>query len=135
VFHNLEKQIQAAFSSRLEVPVTLEQPRDPLFGEVAVPVAFQLARSLKQAPKKIAADLVAQVGEIPGVASMEVAGNGYINIRFERGAYAAALLAGGEPPGASKRARSSSNIPTSIPTKRPISVTCGTPSSATRLSA
>ena len=33
------------------------------------------------------------MGEIPGVAAMEVAGNGYINIRFDRGAYAAGLLA------------------------------------------
>ena len=71
----------------------LEQPRQPSFGEMAVPVAFQLAKSLKQPPKKIAADLVAAVGEIPGVAAMEVAGNGYINIRFDRGAYGAALLA------------------------------------------
>ncbi len=97
MFHNLEKQIQAAFGKRVEGPVTLEQPRDPSFGEVAVPVAFQLARALKQPPKKIAADLVAEVGTIPGVASMEVAGNGYINIRFDRGAYAAALLAGEQP--------------------------------------
>jgi arginyl-tRNA synthetase len=102
VFLNLEKQIQAAFSRRLNVPVTLEQPRDPSFGEVAVPVAFQLARTLKQAPKKIAADLVAEVGEIPGVASMEVAGNGYINIRFDRGAYAAGLLAGEQDSGAAE---------------------------------
>jgi arginyl-tRNA synthetase len=94
VFHNLEKKIQAAFSERLKVPVTLEQPRDPSFGEVAVPVAFQLARTLKQPPKKIATDVIADIGAIPGVASMEVAGNGYINIRFDRGAYAAALLSG-----------------------------------------
>ena len=94
VFHNLEKQIQAAFGKRLGIPITLEQPRDPSFGEVAVPVAFQLARTLKQPPKKIAADLVSDIGPIPGVASMEVAGNGYINIRFDRGSYAASLLSG-----------------------------------------
>ncbi len=70
----------------------LEQPRQPSFGEIAVPIAFQLAKTLKQPPKKIAAELVAAVGEIPGVAAMEVAGNGYINVRFDRGAYAAALL-------------------------------------------
>jgi arginyl-tRNA synthetase len=98
VFHTLEKTIHAAFRDRLQAqfgldtPFALEQPRQPAFGEMAVPIAFQLAKSLKQAPKKIAADLVAAVGQIPGVAAMEVAGNGYINIRFDRGAYGAALL-------------------------------------------
>ena len=60
------------------------------------PSRFSSPKSLKQPPKKIAADLVAAVGEIPGVAAMEVAGNGYINIRFDRGAYGAALLRGEE---------------------------------------
>jgi arginyl-tRNA synthetase len=98
VFHTLEKTIHAAFRDRLsaqfgvETPFALEQPRQPSFGEIAVPIAFQLAKSLRQPPKKIAADLVAAVGEIPGVSAMEVAGNGYINIRFDRGAYAASLL-------------------------------------------
>src|ERR1051326_7554131 len=61
---------------------------------MAVPAAFQLAKQLRQAPKKIAADLVDEIGLIPGVAAMEVAGNGFINLRLDRGAYAPALLAG-----------------------------------------
>ncbi|HVW08877.1 MAG TPA: hypothetical protein VHC90_09860, partial [Bryobacteraceae bacterium] len=78
VLLKLEKQIQNAFREALAVrfgidsEITLEQPRQASFGEVAVPVAFQLAKSLKQAPKNIAAALVDAVGEIPGVASMEV---------------------------------------------------------------
>src|SRR3984957_5943414 len=61
---------------------------------MAVPAAFQLAKQLRQAPKRIAAELVDEIGPIPGVAAMEVAGNGDINIRLDRGAYAAALLRG-----------------------------------------
>ena len=61
---------------------------------MAVPAAFQLAKQLRQAPKKIAAELVEEIGPIPGVAAMEVAGNGYINIRLDRGAYGAGLLRG-----------------------------------------
>ena len=34
------------------------------FGELAVPVAFQLAKQLKQAPRKIAAELVSGIGPI-----------------------------------------------------------------------
>jgi len=102
VFHILDKQIHAAFRDRLrasfgvESNFALEQPRQASFGEIAVPVAFQLAKSLKQAPAKIAAGLVEAVGAIPGVSAMEVAGNGYINIRFDRGAYGAALLEGAD---------------------------------------
>ena len=98
MFYTLEQSIREAFSAHIavrygvDVTITTEQPRQSDFGELAVPVAFQLARQLKQAPKKIAAELIEDIGPIPGVAAMEVAGNGYINIRFDRGAYAAALL-------------------------------------------
>jgi arginyl-tRNA synthetase len=98
VFHNLERQVHAAFRDALrarfnaEADFALERPRQASFGEIAVPVAFQLAKTLKQPPRNVAADLVAAVGEIPGVATMEVAGNGYINVRFDRGAYGSALL-------------------------------------------
>jgi len=98
MFLQLEKQIQAAFRDSLNIrfgidaAIVIEQPRQASFGEMAVPVAFQLARSLKQPPKKIATELVEAVGEIPGVAAMEVAGNGYINLRLDRGAFGAGLL-------------------------------------------
>jgi arginyl-tRNA synthetase len=98
VFHNLEKQIQAIVGERVraqfgvDAEIVLEQPRQASFGELALPVSFQLTKSLKQPPKKIAADVIAAVGTIPGVAAMEIAGNGYINVRFDRGFYGAALL-------------------------------------------
>ena len=100
MFHNLEKQVQAAFREQVrsqygvEADIAIEQPKQASFGEIALPIAFQLARQLKQAPKKIAADLVAGAGSIPGVRAMEIAGNGYINIRFDRASYATSLLAG-----------------------------------------
>ena len=100
MFHSIEKQVSSAFRAHIlirygvEIAVTVEQPRQSEFGEMAVPVAFQLAKQLRQAPKKIAAELVEEIGPIPGVAALEVAGNGYINIRLDRGAYAAALLRG-----------------------------------------
>jgi arginyl-tRNA synthetase len=99
VFHNLEKQLSSAFRDHLlvrygiESDIVIEQPKQPSFGELAVPIAFHLAKTLKQAPRKIAEELISDLGEIPGIAALEVAGNGYINVRFDRGAYAAALLA------------------------------------------
>ena len=100
MFHSIEKQVSAAFHTHVQIrygidlAVSIEQPRQSDFGEMAIPAAFQLAKQLRQAPKKIAAELAAEIGPIPGVAAMEVAGNGYINIRLDRGAYGAALLRG-----------------------------------------
>jgi arginyl-tRNA synthetase len=94
VFHSIQQQVASAFHAHIQIrygvdlTVTIEQPRQSDFGEIAVPAAFQLAKQLRQAPKKIAAELVAGIGPIPGVAAMEVAGNGYINIRLDRAAYA-----------------------------------------------
>jgi arginyl-tRNA synthetase len=98
VFHNLEKQLQSAFRDHLlvryglESDIVIEQPKQASFGELAVPIAFQLAKSLRQAPRKIAEELIADLGAIPGIAALELAGGGYINVRFDRGAYGAALL-------------------------------------------
>ncbi len=105
MFHLLEKRVQQAFESHIAVrygipaQVAIEQPKQPEFGELAVPVAFQLAKQLRQAPKKIAQELVSEIGAVEGVAAMEVAGAGYINIRFDRAVYGSSLLEGrGEAP-------------------------------------
>ena len=71
----------------LDVPIVIEQPRQSAFGELALPVSFSLAKQLKQAPRKIAEELVSELPALPGVASIEVAGGGYINLRFNRGSY------------------------------------------------
>ena len=98
MFHSIEKQISSAFRAHIQIrysidlAVTVEQPRQSEFGEMAIPAAFQLAKQLKQAPKKIATELVDEIGALPGVRTMEVAGNGYINIRLDRPAYALSLL-------------------------------------------
>src|SRR5579883_3439006 len=102
MFHILEKRITAAVSSRIATlynltpAVQTEQPKQSSFGEIAVPAAFQLARALKKAPKAIAQELSDAVGAIEGVAALEIAGNGYINVRLDRGYYAMGLLGGGE---------------------------------------
>ncbi|HEX8984608.1 MAG TPA: arginine--tRNA ligase [Bryobacteraceae bacterium] len=101
MFHQFELLLQQAVSSfvsaryGVDVAISIEQPKDPRFGELALPVAFQLARQLRQAPKAIGAEIAAGAGAVPGVAALEVAGNGYINVRLERGAYGASLL---QPP-------------------------------------
>jgi len=78
----------------LEIPdIVVEQPPKIEFGEYALPIAFELARKLRKAPRKIAEEIVAGVGAIPGFEKFEVAGAGYINVRVRRAELAAALAA------------------------------------------
>ena len=67
--------------------IPLEIPPDLKFGELATPIALQLARTLRKAPKIIAQEIVAALGAVDGFAEFEVAGAGYINARIDRGEY------------------------------------------------
>ncbi len=77
--------------------IVVEQPPKIEFGEYALPLAFELARKLRKAPRKIAEEIVAGVGAIPGFENFEVAGGGYINVRVKRAEMAAALSADQSP--------------------------------------
>jgi arginyl-tRNA synthetase len=103
VFQEIEQHIIAAAERALagkfglSIKVALEQPKQASFGELAIPVAFQLARQLKKPPKAIAEELVGAIGAIEGVSALEIAGNGYINVRLDRAKYAASLLSPASP--------------------------------------
>ena len=98
MFQTIEKQVQHQFEQHIAarygvtLSVVIEQPKQFSFGELALPVAFQLAKQLKQAPRKIAQELIDDIGPIRGVSAIELAGGGYINIRFDRAGYAQGLL-------------------------------------------
>ncbi|HLM83022.1 MAG TPA: arginine--tRNA ligase [Terriglobales bacterium] len=77
--------------------IVVEQPPKIEFGEYALPIAFELARKLRKAPRKIAEEIVAGVGAISGFEKFEVAGGGYINVRVSRAELASALTADEEP--------------------------------------
>ena len=68
--------------------VPLETPPDLHLGEIATPIALQLARTLRKAPKIIAQEIVAALGSVEGFARFEVAGAGYINAFLDRSAAA-----------------------------------------------
>jgi len=74
--------------------IPLEIPPDLQFGELATPIAFELARKLRKAPKVIAQEIVTALGTVEGFASFEVAGAGYINARFDRAAGVSAIASG-----------------------------------------
>ncbi len=64
--------------------VAVELPPKIEFGEMALPVAFELAKRLKKAPRAIALELQQELAAISGVASVEVAGAGYLNVKLDR---------------------------------------------------
>ncbi len=96
----LLERLETALRERYRITgakLVIEQPPEIKFGEYALPVAFELARRLKKAPRKIAEELVAELGAIPGFSGFEIAGAGYINARLDRGAATAAIAAVPQP--------------------------------------
>jgi arginyl-tRNA synthetase len=60
-------------------------------GELALPIAFDLARKIKRPPREIAAELALDAGQIPGIWKVDVAGAGYLNIYMDRASLARRL--------------------------------------------
>jgi len=88
--------LQQTYSIELD-RIVIEQPPKVEFGEYALPLAFELAKKLRKAPRKIAEEVVAGLGSVEGFEKFEVAGAGYINARVNR-AYVAKALAGDVAP-------------------------------------
>jgi len=93
VYLELQKQLaehlRRALKSKYDLAldnIPVEIPPELKFGELATPVALQLARTLRKAPKLIAQEIVAELGAVEGFAGFEVAGAGYINARMDRSA-------------------------------------------------
>jgi arginyl-tRNA synthetase len=83
--------------------IELERPSDPAHGDYATNVALRLAGARRQAPREIAAELVAHALELPAVERAEVAGPGFVNLWLAPAWYGEALaelLAAGERYGA-----------------------------------
>jgi arginyl-tRNA synthetase len=79
-------------------PFAIEVPPNRALGDLAVTVAFQLARALRKAPRAIAQELVGVLGSMPGVAKVEAAPNGYLNLSLDRRAFLLARLGAGVMP-------------------------------------
>ncbi|MEX2650689.1 MAG: arginine--tRNA ligase [Alphaproteobacteria bacterium] len=62
--------------------IAVDVPRDPAHGDVATNAALVLAKSAGKPPREIANLIAGRLGEIDGVAAAEIAGPGFINLRF-----------------------------------------------------
>ncbi len=77
--------------------VVIEQPPKVELGDFAIPI-FPFAKPLRAAPLKIAEAIRAEIGPIEGIAEMQVAPPGYLNVKIDRAWMAAALAADKKPP-------------------------------------
>ncbi len=92
---SVQRQVHDAIATAIrlhfgiaDVPsFAIEVPPTRALGDLAVPVAFQLARALRKAPKAIAQELADAIGTIPGIARMVAAPNGYLNLYLDRRAF------------------------------------------------
>ncbi|WP_375406615.1 arginine--tRNA ligase [uncultured Amnibacterium sp.] len=85
--------------SLTDVDVVLERPRSREHGDWASTVAMRVAKRIGVAPRDLARELATDLGGLPGVAGVTVAGPGFINITLEAasaGALAARIVAEGD---------------------------------------
>jgi arginyl-tRNA synthetase len=104
VYQTLTNRLREALATHIrekygvELEVVLDRPPRLEMGEVASPLCFELAKRLKKAPRQIAQEIAGSLAKIEGIARVEIAGGGYLNAYFERGAFwESALKEASEP--------------------------------------
>jgi arginyl-tRNA synthetase len=97
--------VNATITARgASVPVTiddvrLDRPRNRDHGDWASSVAMKLAKPLGVSPREVATELAAALAEVDGVASVDIAGPGFINVTLDAaaaGALAKSIVEQGE---------------------------------------
>ncbi|MGB7370528.1 arginine--tRNA ligase [Erythrobacter sp.] len=73
--------------------VTLEPPRDPAHGDLATNAAMVLAKPARSKPRDLAEKIAAKLEAEDGIASAEIAGPGFINLRLDPAAWLGELQA------------------------------------------
>ncbi|MEM4251868.1 MAG: arginine--tRNA ligase, partial [Candidatus Bathyarchaeia archaeon] len=104
---DLQKALKEALSSTIKteysitIPpaeIAVEYPPRIEMGDLAFPIAFDLAKRIKAAtgqkqnPRQLAESLRPALSKVQGVSSVEMAGAGYLNIFLDRAAFASSLL-------------------------------------------
>ncbi len=92
----MDEQIQQLFSTAISeispefsgaIEFTVPQNKD--HGDLATNIALQLAKPMKKSPRAVAEDIISRIGnKISWIEHFEIAGPGFINIRFSQSRYA-----------------------------------------------
>jgi len=64
--------------------VVIEYPPNRALGDLGTPVAFELARRLRKAPRVIAQEIAEAFGTVERIRSVSAAPNGYLNVFLDR---------------------------------------------------
>jgi arginyl-tRNA synthetase len=78
-------------SGQAGVDVPLERPSDSAHGDYATNVAMRLAGQRRSSPRQVAEELKLAFGAIDGVANVEIAGPGFVNLSLEDAWFSRAL--------------------------------------------
>jgi arginyl-tRNA synthetase len=85
--------------------VVVERPKNREHGDYATNVALRLAKPAGKPPRAVAELLAARLADVPGIAAVEIAGPGFLNVRLDaaaQGELARAIVAAGESYGTSE---------------------------------
>ena len=72
--------------------ITIQYPPTRPLGDLAITVAFELAKTLHKSPRTIAEEITEALGHIEGVAKAEASKNGYVNIYLDRAQFLRSVL-------------------------------------------
>ena len=101
VHTQLRDRIAAALASLYEIDreamptIVLEYPPNRRLGDLAVTVAFELARTLHKAPRVIAREIAESIGDLGGIGRVEPTSAGYLNVFLNRTVFARIRLTDG----------------------------------------
>ena len=77
------QSLAAGVAAVAGAPVELERPADARHGDYATTVALHLAGERRQPPREVAAELAERIDEVDGVAGVDVAGPGFLNLTVD----------------------------------------------------
>jgi arginyl-tRNA synthetase len=77
--------LERALADVAGAPVELDRPADPAHGDYATNVALQVAGGRRQLPRDVATELAERLDSFEGLASVEVAGPGFLNLTVDDG--------------------------------------------------
>jgi len=93
IYKAIEKEVRAALEAlqqagelpavALPARIEVSPPRDPSHGDVATNAAMALAGAMSMKPQDIAAKLAQRLAEADGVAAVNVAGAGFVNLTLK----------------------------------------------------
>ena len=85
------RAVEQVFGLTVSEPA-LGFPPSVEMGEISITACFELAKQLRQAPRKIAEQLAPRLLPLPGVERVSIAGAGYLNFHLDRAQIASALF-------------------------------------------